>query len=186
MSLRFKDGSHRPRNLSVKVSKEWKYVAIQRSNRNCCLSCLFLISFIYACNGNWCCNVMWLSDYLCLRRHISENKPAHNLNIECKEKKEEIWLSPLTKALTPIEKFKKQRDNTKTPPPTSIKQRLRNDLGRSVGVTIAAQLVWLNRNNVCGSKNVQITFFDRIVGFPMERIIYCINQTLRMHIMHLI
>ena len=31
----------------------------------------------------------------------------------------------------------KQRDNTKTPPKTSIKQRLQTDLGRSVGVTTA-------------------------------------------------
>ena len=28
---------------------------------------------------------------------------------------------------------------------TSIQQRLRTDLGRSVGITIANQLVWLNR-----------------------------------------
>ena len=28
-------------------------------------------------------------------------------------KKEEIWLSPMTEALTPTEKSKKQRDNTK-------------------------------------------------------------------------
>ena len=33
----------------------------------------------------------------------------------------------------------------KTPPNTSITQRLRTDLGWSVGVTIATQLVWLNR-----------------------------------------
>ena len=51
----------------------------------------------------------------------------------------------MTKAPTPTEKSKKQRDNTKTPPKTSIIQRLRTDLGRSVGVTIATQLVWLNR-----------------------------------------
>ena len=30
-----------------------------------------------------------------------------------REKKEEIWLSPITKAPTPTEKFKKQRDNKK-------------------------------------------------------------------------
>ena len=39
----------------------------------------------------------------------------------------------MTKAPTPTEKFKKQRDNTKTPPKTLITQRLRTDLGRSVG-----------------------------------------------------
>ena len=57
---------------------------------------------------------------------------------------EEISLSPVTKAPTQTEKSKMQRDNTKTPPKTSITQRLRTDLGRSVGVTIATQLVWLN------------------------------------------
>ena len=51
----------------------------------------------------------------------------------------------MTKAPTPTEKSKKQRDNTQTPPKTSITQLLQTDLGRSVGVTIAAQLVWLNR-----------------------------------------
>ena len=57
----------------------------------------------------------------------------------------EIWLSPITKAATPTKQSKMQRDNRKTPPKTSITQRLRTDLGRSVGVTIATQLVWLNQ-----------------------------------------
>ena len=65
--------------------------------------------------------------------------------VDIEEKKEEIWLSPMTKAPIPTEKFKKQRDNTKTPPKTSITQRSRTDLGRSVGVTTATKLVWLNR-----------------------------------------
>ena len=53
--------------------------------------------------------------------------------------KEEIWLSPLTKAPTPTKKNpKKQRDNTKPPPKMSIIQRLQTDLRRSVGVTIGA------------------------------------------------
>ena len=60
------------------------------------------------------------------------------------EKKEGIWLSPMRKAPT-NRKSKKQRDNTKTQPKTSIKQRLRADLGRSVGVTIATHLMWLNQ-----------------------------------------
>ena len=46
------------------------------------------------------------------------------------EKKEEIWLSPVTKAHTPTEKSKKQHDNLKTLPKISITQRLRTDLGR--------------------------------------------------------
>ena len=53
----------------------------------------------------------------------------------------------MTKNPTPTEKSKKQSDNTKTPQKTSITQRLRTDLGRSVGVTIDTQLVWLNRLN---------------------------------------
>ena len=61
------------------------------------------------------------------------------------ERKEEIWLSPMTKSPTPTEKSKKQLDNTKTPPKTSITQWLRTYFGRSVGVTEATQLVWLNR-----------------------------------------
>ena len=50
----------------------------------------------------------------------------------------------MTKAPTQKEKSKKQRDNTKTQPTTSITQRFWTDLGRLVGVTIATQLVWLN------------------------------------------
>ena len=42
------------------------------------------------------------------------------------------------KAPTPIEKSKKKCDNTKTPPKTPITQRLRTDLGWSVGVAIAS------------------------------------------------
>ena len=51
----------------------------------------------------------------------------------------------MTNAPTLTEKFKKQHDNIKPPPKTSLTQRLRTDLGRSVGVTAVTQLVWLNR-----------------------------------------
>ena len=51
----------------------------------------------------------------------------------------------MSKGPTATEKYKKQRDNTNTPPKTSITQRLQTDLGRSVRVTMAIQLVWLNR-----------------------------------------
>ena len=57
------------------------------------------------------------------------------------EKKEAMWLSPMTKAPSYTEKSKKQRDNIKTPPKTLITQRLRTDLGRSVGVTAVTPLV---------------------------------------------
>ena len=61
----------------------------------------------------------------------------------CK-KKNEIWLSPMTKTLIRTENSTtnwQHKDATKT----SITQRLRTDLGRSIGVTTAIQLVWLNR-----------------------------------------
>ena len=51
----------------------------------------------------------------------------------------------MTKAPTPTEKSKKQRDNTTIPPKNWITQQLRTDLGRSVWVTIVIQLVWLNQ-----------------------------------------
>ena len=50
-------------------------------------------------------------------------------------KKEGIWPSPMTKALTPQKTPKKQSDNVKTPPKSSITQRLRTDLKRPVIVT---------------------------------------------------
>ena len=63
----------------------------------------------------------------------------------CKEKKEEIWLIPVTKAPTPTEKSKKQCDNikntTKNFDYTTIADRLRM-VSWSKAVT---QLVWLNR-----------------------------------------
>ena len=44
------------------------------------------------------------------------NVQGRYIKLQYKEKKEEIWLSPMTKAPTPTEKSKKQRDNTKTLP----------------------------------------------------------------------
>ena len=59
------------------------------------------------------------------------------------EKKEEIWRIPMTKTTTPTETSKKQSDNTqKNANKTSITQRLRTDLGWSVGVTTVCILVW--------------------------------------------
>ena len=60
-----------------------------------------------------------------------------------RDKKEEIWPSPMTKAPTPTEMSKGKVTTQTTPQKSSIKQRLRTDLGRSVGVTKATQLVWL-------------------------------------------
>ena len=49
------------------------------------------------------------------------------------EKKEDIWLGPMTKAPTPPEKSKKQRDNIKTATKNFDYKKIAN------------QLVWLNR-----------------------------------------
>ena len=65
-----------------------------------------------------------------------------------------LWQKPLHKQKCQNGKVTTQT----TPQKSSIKQRLRTDLGRSVGVTTATQLVWLtglrahlptNRNTVC-------------------------------------
>ena len=56
--------------------------------------------------------------------------------------KEEIWLIPMTKAPSPAEMSKGQNDSTNNATKSSISQRLRTDLGRSVGVTSATQLEW--------------------------------------------
>ena len=61
------------------------------------------------------------------------------------DKKEYIWLSPMTKALHQQKKSKKRRDTIRTSPKTLITQQLQTDLGRSVGVAAITPLVWLNR-----------------------------------------
>ena len=49
----------------------------------------------------------------------------------------------MTKAPTPTEMSKGKVTTHTTPQKSSIKQQLRTDFGRSVGVTTATQLVWL-------------------------------------------
>ena len=86
-------------------------------------------------------------DNLEFENHIpdiySANLQLNKPNTSDKDKKEEIWPSPMT---NPIHQQKCQKDKVTTqttPQKSSIKQQLRTDLGRSVGVTIATQLVWL-------------------------------------------
>ena len=66
---------------------------------------------------------------------------------------------------------KKGSDTKTTPQKSSIKQRLRTDLGRSVGVTTATQLVWFTRfigpnlpthrnSRVIEDKNMQIVHYS--------------------------
>ena len=57
------------------------------------------------------------------------------------EKKEEIWLNPMTLHQQKCQKGKVTTQTT--PQKSSITQRLRTDLGRSVGVATATQLVRL-------------------------------------------
>ena len=76
--------------------------------------------------------------------NVTLNNQIHLIHFY-EEKKEDILPSPMTKVPTFTEKSKRQCDNTKTPPKTSITQRLPTDLERPVGVKIATKLVWLNR-----------------------------------------
>ena len=64
----------------------------------------------------------------------------------------------MTKAPTPTEMSKWQVTTQTTPQKSSIKQRLRTDLGRSVGVTKATQLVWLTglRVNLPTNRNSRV------------------------------
>ena len=67
-----------------------------------------------------------------------------------------LWQKPLHRQKNPKSNVTTQR----TPPKTSITQRLRTDLGRSAGVTIATQLVWLNRFTGYLLCNFSIFFFS--------------------------
>ena len=104
------------------------------------------------------------------KKQVVQRKNKNSLsqklkNVHLYEKKEEIWLSLMTKDPTSTEKSKKQSDNTKTAPKNAITQRLRTDLGRSVWVTIATKLVWLNwftgskpsfwRQQACNQKDIK-------------------------------
>ena len=66
---------------------------------------------------------------------------THRLDIRTKRRRSDsvLWIKPLHQ-----QKCQKGKVTTKTmPQKSSIKQQLRTDLGRSVGVTTATQLVWL-------------------------------------------
>ena len=58
------------------------------------------------------------------------------------EKKEEIWLGPMTKAHTPTEMSKGQSDNTNNAT-KKFDYTAVADRHRTVGVTTVTQLVWL-------------------------------------------
>ena len=64
----------------------------------------------------------------------------------------------MTKAPTPTEMSKGQVTTQTTPQKSLINQLLRTDLGRSVGVTKANQLVWLTglRANLPTNRNSRV------------------------------
>ena len=84
---------------------------------------------------HWC--IHWCISFLRMNYFKS--------NALIRVKRRDLTQSYDKRPYTHRKKSKKQHDNEKTPPKTSITQRLRTDLGRSVVVTIATQLVWLNR-----------------------------------------
>ena len=71
--------------------------------------------------------------------------PLFSIKIERgKDGKEEIGCSPMTKALIPSEN-KNSQETAQRRLKNFVTQRLRTDLGRSIGVITAIQLVWLKR-----------------------------------------
>ena len=70
----------------------------------------------------------------------------------------------MTKAPTPTEKLKQQRDNTQTPPKTSITQRLRTDLGRLIETwnSLNCDIIIENR---CG---VGVEAIDQLTGAVVQ------------------
>ena len=87
------------------------------------------------CDKDWWLNITNISHSLQKKK---EKRIAQNSNwkIICREKGRDLTQS-YDKSPYTDRKSKKQRDNTKTPPKASIThvQRLRTDLGRSVGVS---------------------------------------------------
>ena len=73
-------------------------------------------------------NIMCILGHKILNRKLKIN----SMSIKRKRRRSDpvLWQNPLYH-----QKIRKPKDNTQTPPKTSITQRLRTDLGRSVGVT---------------------------------------------------
>ena len=68
----------------------------------------------------------------------SKSNQLRNVKTKRRRSDSVLWQKPLHPR-----KYQKGKVTTQTPQKGSIKQRLRTDLGRSVGVTTATQLVWL-------------------------------------------
>ena len=73
--------------------------------------------------------------------HLPVSRICHDSKRKRKISDSIVWHKPVHPQTNPKRNMTTQQRNQKLP----ITQRLRIDLGRSVGVTIATQLVWLNR-----------------------------------------
>ena len=125
-SVEFEPGTFRLGNKVIKP-------CATRSAIYLALICWPRFTWVYYLNLNVACgrcNRIILV-YFCYITFVSFCYLTNKTFAEYEEKKDEIWLSPMTKAPTPTEKSKKQRANTKSPPKYSISQRLRADLGQS-------------------------------------------------------
>ena len=89
--------------------------------------------------------IVWFTRVPCSEYYRRVGSFPYPYAVSLKRKKADIWPSPITKAPIPTEMSTGQSVNTNNATKTSIKKRLRIDWGRSVVVTIATQLVWLNR-----------------------------------------
>ena len=85
----------------------------------------------------------------------------------------------MTKARTPTEMSKGQVTTQTTPQKSSIKQRLRTDLGRSFGVTKATQLVWLTglRAHLPTNRNSRVIKRTHILHFMSHQLAFHVSPT---------
>ena len=111
-------------------------------------ACMVLYRFVnrYHSEDFWHWNLWneWLYAYKLFSGFVQIIPYAYNVNETYTKRKRKrfdsvLWQKPLHQ-----QKCQKGKVTTQTTPQkSSIKQRLRTDLGRSVGVTKATQLVWL-------------------------------------------
>ena len=90
----------------------------------------FVLHFINCFHTTW--RYHCENNYICLKNVIFFSKTKRRSNPV-------LWQKPLYQQKCQRDKVTTQT----TPQKSSIKQQLRTDLGRSVGVTTATQLVWL-------------------------------------------
>ena len=87
--------------------------------------------------------------------HYNANAKQVQIALSYEEKKE-IWLSTMTKKPIPTENSK-TKGLHKNATKTSITQRLRTDLGRSVGETTVIKLVWFTGEDAYSSGHLVLS-----------------------------